>query len=261
MRGMFGELSIVTTDTVRSLKINNQTQGSVFLDPSATVVDPSLSGPGPISASAYPYGWLVAGTQNPSGDGIMIGLGSSAGACQFLHCFPEATLVVVEIDSVLTQLALKNFPLIEYYLNKGRLHIEIADASDYLKSGTEQFAFGFADAYTGRGNKHVVSYHNLLRHRCKEVYFNIIDSVDHKLVNETKESFRDLGMPLKWGMRAIPPEMLDSPYVHTANWIVTTADVDWNLVDSFEPFKGLDGPEVDWARICWNGVIGSPFEL
>jgi hypothetical protein len=260
MRGMFGEVTIKEQGGVRSLLIGNQTQGSLFLEPDASEIDKDLSGP-IIPASAYTYGWLVGATQNPSASVLQIGLGSGAGILGLLSNFDELDVTVVEIDEVIVSVALKAFPALEGYLNKGRLNIVIEDAKTYLANNPQVFDFACADAYTGRGNKHVVSYHALLRHRCKEVYFNIIDSVEHKLIKATQETFKDLGMPLKWGMRAIPPELLDSPYIHSANWIVTTADVDWNLVDAFEPFKGLDGPQVDWARVCWNSVINSPFEL
>lgn len=261
MRGMFGEITVTDNSGIRALKIGKQTQGSAFLEPDASIVSPGLSGPGPVAASAYTYGWLVAGTQSPSGDGLMIGLGSGVGASQFLYSFPKSTLTVVEIDSAIVTMALQSFPLLEHYLNEGRLNIIIKDASEYLGEAAEHFTWGLADAYTGKGNKHVVSYHSLLKTRCKEVYFNIIDTVDHALIKATQETFKDLGMPLKWLMRAVPPDLLSSPYVHTANWIVTSADINWDLVDAFEPFKGLDGPQVDWARICWNGLISSPTEL
>lgn len=260
MRGMFGDITIREQENIRSLLIGRQVQGSAFVSPDASQVDPLLSGP-IVSASAYAYGWLLAGTQTPDGTGLMVGLGSGGGALTLLANFPKLDLTVVEIDPSIVTVALKAFPALEAYLNMGRLNIVIEDAKTYLGNNNHRFLFGLADAYTGKGQKHVVSYHGLLKQRCKDVYFNIIDSVELKNVKETQQTFTDLGMPLKWLMRAIPPELASSPYINTCNWVATSADIDWKLADTFEPFQGLEGPQIDWARICWNGIIGSPISL
>lgn len=260
MRGMFGEITLREDGVTRALLINRQVQGSLFLRPDASEIDPELSGP-IVSASAYAHGWLLAGTQSPSGSGLMVGLGSGGGALNLLANFPDIDLTVVEIDPAVVSVAFKGFPALEQYLNKGRLNVVISDAKAYLGEHSHKFDFGLADAYTGKGQKHVVSYHALLKERCKDVYFNIIDSTDLELVKATKETFADLGMPLRWLMRALPPELLKSPAVHTSNWIVTSSDVNWRLADDFEPFPKLEGPEIDWTRICWNALIASPQRL
>jgi hypothetical protein len=254
---MFGEISVTEDGGVKALRINNQVQGSWFTEPDASEFDKRTKGP-LIAASAYPYGWLIAGTQNPSGSFLMCGLGSGCGIAILLANFPECDVTCVEIDEAIASTALKAFPILEHFINAGRLNLVIQDAKTFLQETSSVFDASFSDAYTGRSHRHINSFHHLLKHRSKEVYFNIIDNTENKLIQETSQTFKDLGAPIKWLMRALPPELMNKPYVHTSNWIATTADLNWKDVDAFEPWKDFDVPQATWGRICYNGIIANP---
>lgn len=258
-RGMFGPIQIVQRHGVQALTLNGQTQGSSFLEPNSHIVDVTLpEGPGPISGSAYTYGWLLGGIEHPYGSALMIGLGSGAGAVQLLYNFPDMDLTIVEIDPVMAEVALRNYPLLDFYLNRGRLHIVIADATAYCSQLTETFNVGFVDAYDGTASFALLTpYLMEMRKHCRDIVLNVIDGVDGRYINRLIEQFSTDGEPLRYIMRATTPEYA-SYMMPKANFILTTIDISWPDVDAFEPFADRTEKSANYARQCWSLLVSNP---
>jgi hypothetical protein len=258
-KGMFGPIHVVKRDEVQALLLNSQVQGSAFLEPSAKIVDPRLDGPGPVASSPYTYGWLLAGVEQPYGSGVMIGLGSGVGAIQLLYNFPQFDLTVVEIDPVMAEVALRNFPLLEHYLDQGRLNIVIADANEYLRTA-DHFQIGFADGYDGGASFQLVtSYLSKLCVKCDDVIINVIDDPLARHMAAVAEVCAEGGHPIQYAMKAVPPEVTQA--LPKANYILTSQALTLRNVDAFIPFANLTDPAAEYGRACWNSMIGSSLQV
>jgi hypothetical protein len=197
---------------------------------------------------------------NPSLSGVMIGLGSGIGAIQLLANFRHMDLTVVDIDPVVVNEAIKAFPLLEYYMDQGRLQIIIKDAQEYLLEANDVFDCGFLDAYTGKDNTLNTDCLDILRVRCKDIYINNIDEAKlHKTIPILK-FFHDAGLPIRHMFRAVPPDLADF-HVTICNWILTTQAVDVRALDSFVPFADINTRSAKWAISTWLGVIKSETTL
>lgn len=253
-QGMFGPLQVVRRDDVQALLLNGQVQGSAFLEPSAKIVDQSLDGPGPVASSPYTYGWLLAGVHQPYGSAVMIGLGSGIGAVQLLYNFPQLDVTVVEIDPIMAEVALRNFPLLDYYLDQGRLNIVIADANEYLKTA-DHFQVGMADGYDGGSSfKLIDSYIPKLCERCDDVIINAIDSPTAQHLTALVGVCAASGRPITYAMKAIAPEAADCR-MPKANYVLTSLDLALPDVDAFIPFANLQDDAAEYGRLCWNMMI------
>lgn len=252
-QGMFGPLQVVRRDTVQALLLNGQIQGSAFLEPSASIVDPALSGPGPVASSPYTYGWLLAGVHQPYGSALMVGLGSGIGAVQLLYNFPQLDITVVEIDPVMAEMALRNFPLLDHYLDQGRLNIVIADANEYLKTA-DHFQIGLADGYDGGASfKLIDSYLPKLCERCDDVIINAIDSPVAQHLSDIVSLCKEAGRPIRYASKAVPPE-LEGREMPKANYLLTSLDLSFQDVDAFVPFANLTDDAADYGRLCWDFI-------
>lgn len=257
---MFGPLQVVKRDDVQALLLNGQVQGSAFLEPSAKVVDQSLSGPGPVASSPYTYGWLLAGVHQPYGSVLMIGLGSGIGAVQLLYNFPQLDVTVVEIDPVMAEVALRNFPLLDYYLDQGRLNIVLADANEYLKT-SDHFQVGMADGYDGGPSfKLIDSYMPKLCQHCDDVIINAIDSPVAQHLSSLVGMCKTAGRPLRYAMRATPPEFA-TQQMPKANYVLTSLDLSFPDIDAFTPFANLTGNAADYGRLCWDMMVTSTVQI
>lgn len=259
-QGLFGPIQVLEREGTRALLLNAQVQGACFLSPSAKDVGVEADGPGPIASSPYVAGWLLAGVHQPYGSGLMVGLGSGAGAVHLLHNFPHIDLTVVEIDPVMAEVALRSFPMLEHYLNTGRLDIVLADANEYLKRN-DRFDFGFADAYDGGESFELISgYLSRLCQVCNDVFINAIDSPDLSHIHKLVQTCHAAGNPLVCMMKAVAPDHqhLSLP---KANYILTSAELDPFAVDSFTPFANVVHPSAEYAQACWNLMISTTMEI
>jgi hypothetical protein len=259
-QGKFGPIQVVQTDEVQQVRLNGQVQGSVFLSPTARSVGIDVDGPGPVSASAYSYGWLIAGVHRPYGSGVMVGLGSGVGVVQLLYNFPHIDLTVIEIDPVMVEVALRSLPLLDHYMNEGRLNIIIADAAEALDT-SDRYTFGCADAYDGGASFQLLTgYLTKLCQVCDDVYINAIDSPLGRHISAISATCFDAGNPLLYGMRAVAPEVahVTAP---KANYVLTSADVQLPDLDAFIPFAALTQPAADYGRLCWNLMISDVLDV
>lgn len=261
-QGMFGPVEVRDGPEARELLLNGQVQGGSYLTPSAKQVDDELPGtaPGPVSSSAYPLGWLLAGLANNRGSGLMIGLGSGAGAVQLLHNFPQIDLTVVEIDPVIANLALKAFPLLDWYINRGQLNIVLADAQQYLSGRPDVWDFACADAYTG-GQHLVADYLPKLCDRADNIYLNCIDHLGGPSMREITNVLSEHGKPPAELLKAIPHRFVQlTPFTGRSNWVITTQPVDLDLASNWLPFQDMDGRTVtdvqnDWDTMLAHGMV------
>jgi hypothetical protein len=237
--GMFGPIQVRDTFISRQVVLNGQVQGGAFLEPPAKFVDDELpdDAPGPVAEAAYALGWLLAGVHNQTRSGIMIGLGSGAGAIQMLYNFPGIDLTIVEIDPVMVQMAINAFPLLEWYMNKGQLNIVVEDATTYLKEHFDKWDFGCADGYTG-GNCLVEDYMPLLCDRCDHVYVNAIDSLGGKSLRGTLKILEECDQPVTDLFKATSLTSPNAIFAARSNWIVTSQAIDWQKAEEFVPFEG-----------------------
>jgi precorrin-6B methylase 2 len=231
----------------------------MFLEPDASTLSPEMSGP-IVPSSPYVYGWLLAGVDQPYGSGLMIGLGSGAGVIALLSNFVNFDLTVVEVDPVMVEVALRNFPLLDYYLNQGRLNIVIADANEYLKT-SDHFQVGFADAYDGGGSfKLIDSYIPALCQKCDAVILNVIDSPVAQHLAAVAAVCEENGHPIQMVMRASAPETIGRE-MPKANYIMTSQALSLQDIDAFIPFANLTEPAAEYGRTCWNMMISSALQV
>lgn len=261
--GMFGPITVRDTPVSRELLINNQRQGSVFLEPSAAVVDPKYSedDPGPVSESGYTLGWLHAGAMHRNGSGLMIGLGSGAGVVQTLYCFPGIDLTVVEIDPVMVEVALEAYPLLQEYADQGRLNIVVEDANTYLRSRYDVWDFGCADAYIGT-NEAVIDYFPIFCDRSDYLYVNCIDHLGGSNMHRTMDVMLEKKKPAVDVFKATPPGYFDRANYNTrSNWILTSEEPNWAILHDFIPFADLRGRSVRAAQIGWDEYLTSSLSI
>ncbi len=245
-QGMFGPIEVADVSfsgagMARCVALNGQVQGGALLEPPAVDVDPRLpaDAPGPCAESPYTLGWLLAGLEKSNGSGLMVGLGSGAGAVQLIHNFPQIDLTVVEIDPVMVQVALDTYPLIEFYMDRGRLQIEIGDARDYLAGRYEVWDYGFADGYTGDPDL-VTDYLPLLCDRADRIFLNVIDRWAGPMMTHVARTLRSKNKPIRQIFRALPPSALLSPVPPPlrvkSNYVVTSENVDLAQAYEFQPY-------------------------
>lgn len=227
---------IRNTSKTRQLLISGQVQGASFLKPDASVVCAGLEGPGPVPACRYMLGWILAGLHNPEGSGLMIGLGSGAGAIGLLYEFPDIDLTVIDISADVVKTAVAAFPLLQFYMDTGRLDIRVEDATKL--SVTDKWDFGCCDAYTG-ADKLVSAVVEPCRAATSQFWCNTIATLEpaRTVIEEPTAVLGASGVPAEFAEDVL------------ANWIVTDADIDWKLVDNFTPFADLGVEEVeDWWK-------------
>lgn len=235
---------IRNTKTVRQLLLNGQVQGASYLKPDASVVCAGLTGPGPVPACRYMLGWLLAGLHNPEGSGLMIGLGSGAGAIGLLYSFPDIDLTIIEISPEVVKTAVEAFPLLQFYMDMGRLDIRVQDAKDLVVD--TKFDFGCCDAYTGEDALVKAVVEPCIK-ASKQFWCNTI---------ATRTTAGSIASNLTGQFLAtkIPESFAD---VMLANWIVTDAELDWEKIDSYVPYSDLNIDEVedDWIELTAKNYV------
>lgn len=256
-QGMFGPIELRDTAQTRELLINGQVQGGAYLEPSAASVDSNLpdAAPGPMSSSAYSLGWFFGPLQYPNGSGIMVGLGSGAGAIQLLYNFPEIDLTVIEIDPAVVDMACQGFPLIEYYLNKGRLNIQLADAEKFLATRPDTWDFACADAFTGEQGLRI-GYLPLLCDHADTILLNVIDHLGGESMSEVLDILKKKGKLAADAFKAVPVGY-PTPYMSTSNWILTTDKPNMHDATAFEPFPASASHAALVTRLGWDQLLAS----
>lgn len=239
MDGLFGQIQIIDTPDKRSLCIDHQVQGTMYKLPSASKFEPLCrSGPGPLSPNRFAAGALLMGQTRQQSHGLVVGLGCGAGIVMDLANFPDMRLTVVEIDPVMIQLCLTFFPLVQHYVDQGRLEIIEADAITFLHQNQRTFDFVHFDAYQGQpdipGPFRSVDVIQQIRATAPLLFSNIIGKLNDILFHDTLSVFDQAGCPIHTLYPSYPIEGNESIYL---NWIGTTQPLDFD--NTFIPFSRL----------------------
>lgn len=234
--GTFGPVRVIEDDDLRALYIGEQCQGAVFLH-----ADDGPR-PGPLAYSPFTTGWLLAGIRHPEGRGLMLGLGSGAGAVTLLHNFPRLRLRVVEVDGALIEAALAWFPRLARLQRQGRLELVHADARDVvsqpLRGAAAPYDFALLDVFTGVAEPpSLVAEPGFLEGLCRQARFLMANAIftlggpaNHTWLSLFAAARRPIATMVPTGA---PEQWSQRPH----NWLLATAAVAESAA-SFVPFAG-----------------------
>ena len=242
--GMFGKVKVIDIAEVRTLWIDNQSQGSVCKKPAANECEPTCRpGPGFLSSYFVALGFLLLGCKLPHSSGLVLGLGCGASLVMNLACFPQMRLTVVEIDPVVIRLCLTFFPLVQHYIDAGRLEIVEADAEAFLASNRKQFDFIQFDVYQGKHDFSAqygsVEFVKLMKTSAPLLFANIIGKLDEPHLHRVLAAFDEAGEPIETLYPSLP---IDDPNPNYRNWLGLNQEVE--IYPDFIPFADLSPDRV-----------------
>lgn len=243
--GLFGSVQIVDTPDSRSLCLGEQVQGTVCQQPTAAEFEPTCRlGPGPLSPNRFAAGFLLLGYAMRRSHGLVIGLGGAASVVMNLACFPEMSLTVVEIDPVVIKLCLTFFPLVQHYIDQGRLTIIETDALDFLQTNRQSFDFVQFDAYQGSPDVPApfrsVEVIRQMGAIAPILFSNIIGKLTDPAFHQVLAIFDQAGCPMH---TLYPSESIEGKESTHLNWIGSTYPL--SIPDDFVPFAHLSGSAVE----------------
>lgn len=260
-----GWVDVIDLGTTRQLRIDGQVQGSVFHEPPASIVDSGLSGPGPVSAAPYTLGWQAAGAHKPTSHALMLGLGSGAGVVAFLFDYP-GRIDVVEYDATIIQAALESFPLLQYFIDQGRLAIHHGDAADFVRRlHPGAYDVIFHDTYDGKTALTLggPGFFGLLARVTPKIWVNFIGAMTSTAMAELILDMTHAGVPPRFA--AVLDHSLRSPFGvdggSSYNWIVSSEETNPEILDAMSPYADLDRLEdfspaavksVEYVREIWE---------
>jgi hypothetical protein len=252
--GAFGPLRVIEDQDLRALYIGEQCQGAVFRH-----ADDDGPRPGPLAHSPFTTGWLVAGSRHPEGRGLMLGLGSGAGAVTLLHNFPRMRLRVVEIDAALIEVALAWFPRLARLRRQGRLELVQADAREVVRrpvgGGEPEYDFALLDVFTGVPEPPpLVAEPGFVAGLCARsrlVMANAILTLGGPAQHAWLALFAAAGRPIA-GM--IPTGAPEHWSLRPHNWLLSTAPVG-EAAASFVPYAGSTGFLAEAIRSDYRSMV------
>ncbi|MBD2125163.1 protein arginine N-methyltransferase [Microcoleus sp. ZQ-A2] len=252
--GMFGKVTVFDTPEIRALCINEQMQGAFDKQPAANEYEPHCRpGPGPLSSLYYTAGFLLVGCHMPRASGLVIGLGCGSGLIMGLACFPEMRLTVVEIDPTVIRLCLTFFPLVQHYINAGRLQIIESDGAAFLQSNEQRFDFINFDVYTGEGEfptkLRTVEFIKRIKASASLLFINIIGSLSEPYLHRVLATFDAAGQPIHTLYHCLP---LEGNETNPMNWLAFTQAL--TVPDDFIPFADLTGEQIETVRHNFSSV-------
>ena len=262
--GRFGPVAVNQSPNTRYLTIKSEREGSFWLRDGQ---------PSNIPASDYICGLMPAAAhfqaQHNHCEGLMLGLGAGAGVIAMLSNFAQLHLTVVEIDPKIIELTSRHFPLINQFINEGRLTILCRDAFDYvnLHSRDNQPNFDFVAMDLAKGNNQIVQrmrtpgFLQAIARIAKLAMVNLMAPDSPQTYQEMLQDFEHGGVPLKCcyptGARGIAPlpfqnRLLYSTLPNHAEQFVPYADDDSYLARAFrrdyqQMLRNREIPMVDQA--------------
>ena len=267
--GMFGTVKVIDTAESRTLWIDNQLQGNVCKKPAANEWEPTCrTGPGFLPNNFFAVGFLLVGCKLPHSSGLVLGLGCGAGLVMNLACFPQMRLTVVEIDPVIIRLCLTFFPLVQHYIDAGRLEIVEADAEAFLFYNWKQFDFIQFDMYQGKdeccSQYGSVEFVKLMKKNAPLLFANIIGKLDEPHLHRVLAAFDEAGEPIHTLYPNLP---IDEKETNYKNWLGLNQEV--VIPADFIPFADispervtpdqLKGVRDNFAALCKNAILRSQF--
>lgn len=238
-KGMFGTVRIIDQPEKRFLCIDEQVQGDARKQPGANEWEANCRfGPGPLSDSYLGAASLLVGCQMPEASGLVLGLGCGVGLTTNLACFPELRLTVVEIDPVVIRLCLTFFPLVQHYVDAGRLEIVRADATDFLSSNRRQFDFIQCDAYQGYNELPAefasAEFIELMKQTAPLLFVNILSQLNAPHLHRVLAAFDAAGKPLSTLYPGAPLAEIETK---VRNWFGFSQEA--TIPEGFFPFANL----------------------
>lgn len=252
--GKFGKVRILDNQETRSLCIDDQVQGRVFKQPNSQYWEPDCRlGPGALSDNMFAAGVLLLGYRVRRGTGLVLGLGCGAGIAMNLACFPDLKITVVEVDPVAIRLCLTFFPLMQHYVDIGRLEIIEADANTFLQTSDRTFDFVRFDVYSGRSELPTqlssVPYIQQMKAIAPIVFANAIASLNDPNFKSVIDAFESACGTMAW---IYPSKDISTHPNELMNWSIFNCEV--TIPDGFVPFPTLSGTAVDRFRERFFGV-------
>lgn len=221
--GVFDVLRVVEDEDVRALFIGSQCQGAAYRR-----TDDDEPEPGPFACSAFTTGWLLAASRFPRGRGLMLGLGSGAGAIQLLACFPALSLRVLEIDAGVIELSRRCFPRLARGCDEGRLELVHADAREELDPAADgpRYDFALLDLFAGSPDSPLLADPRLLvglGRRTEVVLANAIFTLGDEAHRAWLAAFAAAGRPVaRMYPLGAPERWRSQPH----NWILSTTAIE-----------------------------------
>jgi hypothetical protein len=170
-----------------------------------------------------------------------------------LACFPELKITVVEVDPVAIQLCLTFFPLVQHYVDIGRLEIIEADANTFVQTSDRTFDFVRFDVYSGRSELPAqlssVRYIQQMNAIAPIVFTNAIASPDDPNFKLAIDAFESACGTMAW---LYPSKDISAHPNELMNWSIFNCEV--TIPDNFVPFPTLSGTAVDRFRERFFGV-------
>lgn len=248
LEGVFGKIRVVDDAETRSLHIEQQNQGTVYKIPAADELEPTCRpGPGPLSPNLFAAGFVILGCQFPQSSGLVLGLGCGASIMMNLACFPEMHLTVVEIDPRVIQLCQVFFPLVQHYIDSGRLEIIKADAETFLNTNQRHFDFIQCDVYQGKPElpstlRSIESIHQMSA-TASVIFVNIIGKLCESHLHQVLDAFDRSGNPI---YTLYPSNSIQGNEATYMNWLGSTQPSD--RCAEFVPFPDWSGNAVEQVR-------------
>lgn len=238
-QGMFGEITVVQTETIRSLQIEQQVQGGMWLEV-ASDINGRKDRCDVYPSSPYVTGCLLAGCYQSSAHGLVLGLGAGVGVIGLLQNFSSMKLTVIEIDPVMIETALEYFPVLSEFVRQGRLRIVQGDAVSYVLENDPEikFDFTFVDIYVGEAKvvkeillpefiEKLVSISDL-------ILVNCVCCLGDALSEELITLFTHCGAPIT---KIYPIGTILSENNESRNWILSNKVIEQG---AFTPYAGDD---------------------
>ncbi|PPT05321.1 hypothetical protein CKA32_005813 [Geitlerinema sp. FC II] len=246
--GLFGTVWVLDEPETRFLCIGEQSQGSATKSPSACQWEANCRcGPGPLSESYFASAFLLVGCQMPESSGLVLGLGAGAGVTMSLACFPKLRLTVVEIDPVVIRMCLTFFPLVQHYIDTGRLEIIQADAIAFLNANRRRFDFLQCDVYQGDldfpASFASQEFIKTIRQTSPFLFVNIIGELNSPHLRRVLAAFDAADRPLS---TIYTGESLEKSKTEPINWFGLTQEA--NVPRGFVPFANLSTPSAERVR-------------
>lgn len=247
--GEFGRIRVADEGGQRTLYIDKQPQGSVYLEDDGQ--------PGGVAACEYSLGWMPAfASRDPEDqEALMVGLGSGCGALSVCENFPHAMFTVLEIDPQVIKAVEQCYPRTWRLVEDGRIEIVETDAQAWLEDAPDQYPIGLHDAFTG---SHAVETQMLndLGFCCDSVYVNCIDRYAGDSMRKCIRQLLDSGHEVSEIWRADNQPF--RPFTSLSNWIIA-ADPGLSLgcCDRLELYPGREDRLAELARTTYERLLSS----
>jgi len=230
-----GQISVQDADCQRSLFINQEAQGGVWLHQGQPSTVPSNP-----DGAAFLLNGIHFNADTRATTGLILGLGAASGVVALLENFSQLTLTVVEVDPIVIHICLRNFPKVQHFIEQGRLKIQCADAYDYVAALNTNVDFIVADLYQGNFEPSAglfdPHFFKRVKSQCHLLSVNLKHPESHFDRNSLIDYFSWPGMALKHVHELASSFIAGYEIYHTALFSQAISNL-----DTFIPFRQHEG--------------------